>query len=184
MMVRMAMLLCGTALSLSGCAKEPVVDDPANAPQLGQWAVNYHVSNVSLNGGTVQRNSSDFTRAFRSLDLNPGNGKNGCGEPDMTGGTGVARYTSYSVPGNCTIKTAKRNGYTIRGTGECDGGGTFQYRGKDGPGFFDVKVYAYIKRLQEDGSTDSGNVTINIEGRRSGECVPQSASTFSSVGEI
>ncbi len=184
MMMRLAVLVVGLALSLAGCSEEPKVDDPANAPQLGQWGVNYHITNVSLGGGTVHRSSSEFSRAFRKLDLNPGNGKNGCGEPDMTGGTAIARYTSYSVPGNCTIKTAKRNGYSIRGTGECDGGGTFQYRGKDGPGFFDVKVYAYIKRLQDDGSTDSGNVTINIEGRREGECVPVSSSTYSSAREI
>ncbi len=178
-------VLANTAcLALSGCAEEPVVDDPANAPQLGQWGVDYHISAVSLGGSQVSRRSSGYTRAFRKLDLNPGSSRNGCGEPDMTGGTAIARYTSASLPGTCTIKTAKRNGYTIRGTGECDGGGTFQYRGKDGPGFFNVKVYAYVKKLDDDGSTDSCTVTINIEGRREGECVPQKSGTFSSFGEL
>ena len=179
-----AVLASTAGLALSGCAEDPVVDDPANAPQLGQWGVDYHISAVSLGGSQVSRRSAGYTRAFRKLDLNPGGSRNGCGEPDMTGGKAIARYTSALVPGKCSIKTAKRNGYTIRGTGAFDGGGTFQYRGKDGPGFFDVKVYAYVRQLDEDGSTDSGTIAVNIEGRRKGECVPQTSGTFSSFGEL
>lgn len=178
-------LVLSSILALAGCSEAPPpVDNPANAPQLGQWAVDYHIAAVSLGGSQVSRRTDGYSRAFRALDLNPGSGRDGCGEPDMTGGAAIARYTSSLVPGTCTIKTAKRNGYTIRGTGECDGGGSFQYRGKDGPGFFDVKVYAYVRRLLDNGSTKSGAVTINIEGQRKGECVPQTSGTFSSFGEL